>query len=366
MTPDIQESDIEAAAEVLRSGMIVQGVFVEKLENTIASYLNVKHAVAVSNGTASLHIALIALGIGYGDEVIVPALSYIATANVVELVGATPIFVDVSADTFNINVKEIENKITNKTKCIIPVHEFGLACDISEVLKIAKKYNLKVIEDAACALGATYKGQYAGTFGNAGSFSFHPRKAITGGEGGLIVTNDDSLAQKFRILRNHGICMQNGKMEFVAAGFNYRLTDFQAAMILSQFKRFEQILIYRNELANIYLQELKLVKKITLPTTTPKDRRHTWQSFHLLLEDDISRDQLIQRLKKAGIGTNYGAQCIPYQQYFKEKYQHDCGKLFPNAMKAFQHGLVLPLFQKLMPDDIRKVSTTLKKIVLNA
>jgi perosamine synthetase len=365
MSPDIQDSDIQAVTEVLRSGMLVQGIFVEKLEKTLASYLNVKHAVAVSNGTASLHVALIALGVGQGDEVIVPALSYIATGNVVELVGATPVFVDVSPGSFNIDAKQIENKITDKTKCIIPVHEFGLACDIGEVMKIAKKYSLKVIEDAACALGATYNGEYTGTFGEAGSFSFHPRKAITGGEGGLLITNDDALAEKFRILRNHGISMQNGKMKFVAPGFNYRLTDFQAAMILSQFKRLEQILAYKNKLASVYLQELKLTKNIILPTT-PEGRRHTWQSFHLLLEDDIIRDHLIERLKEAGIGTNYGAQCIPYQQYFQEKYQLDCLKLFPNALRAFKQGLVLPLYEKLTFEDIKKVAITIKKIVLGA
>jgi perosamine synthetase len=245
------------------------------------------------------------------------------------------------------------------------VHEFGLACDIGEVMKIAKKYSLKVIEDAACALGATYNGEYTGTFGEAGSFSFHPRKAITGGEGGLLITNDDALAEKFRILRNHGISMQNGKMKFVAPGFNYRLTDFQAAMILSQFKRLEQILAYKNKLASVYLQELKLTKNIILPTT-PEGRRHTWQSFHLLLEDDIIRDHLIERLKEAGIGTNYGAQCIPYQQYFQEKYQLDCLKLFPNALRAFKQGLVLPLYEKLTFEDIKKVAITIKKIVLGA
>lgn len=365
MSPDIQDSDIQAVTEVLRSGMLVQGVYVEKLEKILASYLNVKHAVAVSNGTASLHIALIALGVRHGDEVIVPALSYIATANVVELVGATPVFVDVSRDSFNIDVKQIENKITDKTKCIIPVHEFGLACDIDEVMKIAKKHRLKVIEDAACALGATYKDQYTGTFGDAGSFSFHPRKAITGGEGGLLTTNDDSLAEKFRILRNHGISMQSGKMKFVTPGFNYRLTDFQAAMILSQFKRFEQILTCKNKLASVYLQELKLIKNIILPTTR-EDKRHTWQSFHLLLEDDISRDHVIERLKEEGIGTNYGAQCIPYQQYFQEKYQLDCQKLFPKALRAFKQGMVLPLYEKLTLEDIKKVAFTIKKLILSA
>ncbi|MGN6195894.1 MAG: DegT/DnrJ/EryC1/StrS family aminotransferase [Ginsengibacter sp.] len=365
MSPDIQDSDIQAVTQVLRSGMLVQGIFVDKLEKILASYLHVKHAIAVANGTASLHLALIALGVREGDEVIVPALSYIATANVVELVGATPVFVDVSPDTFNIDVKQIEHKITDKTKCIIPVHEFGLASDMHDVMKIAKKHSLQVIEDAACALGATYKEQYAGTFGDVGSFSFHPRKAITGGEGGLLVTNNDALADKFRILRNHGISMQNGKMKFVAPGFNYRLTDFQAAMIFSQFQRLEQILSYKNKLAGVYFQELKATKNIILPTT-PDDRRHTWQSFHLLLGDDIIRDHLIARLKEAAIGTNYGAQCIPYQQYFQEKYELDCQKLFPNALRAFKQGLVLPLYEKLSFEDIKKVSITIKKIILNA
>ena len=175
------------------------------------------------------------LGIGAGDEVIVPAFSYVATANVVEIVGAKCVFVDVERDTFNIDVSKIERAITPRTKAIIPVHEFGLACDISELMKIAEKHNLFVIEDAACALGATENEKFVGTFGQVGSFSLHPRKAVTSGEGGILTTDDDDLAEKFRVLRNHGISMQNGKMDFVAAGFNYRMTDFQAALVRGQF-----------------------------------------------------------------------------------------------------------------------------------
>jgi perosamine synthetase len=237
--PDIREEDIALVNEVLRSGMLVQGVYVEKLEEAFALFHNVKHAIAVSNGTATLHLALHVLGIGPGDEVIVPAFSYVATANVVELVGATCVFADIEERTFNIDVRRIEEKITPRTKAIIPVHEFGLACDIEAVCALAAKHNLHVIEDAACALGAAQNGKPVGSFGIMGSFSLHPRKSITSGEGGLLLTNDDHIAARLRQLRNHGIRMENAQMNFVDAGFNYRMTDFQAALAWSQFQRLE-------------------------------------------------------------------------------------------------------------------------------
>ena len=203
MVPDIRQEDIQAVVDVLNSGMIVQGQKVEELEISISKYLGSKHAIVVSNGTASLHLALISLNIGPGDEVIIPAFSYIATANVVELVGAKPIFVDIEMESFNININLIKEKITKNTKAIIPVHEFGLACNVSEIIKIAKENGIFVIEDAACALGATENKKFAGTFGEIGSFSFHPRKAITGGEGGVLVTNNDELAKKLKSLMTH-------------------------------------------------------------------------------------------------------------------------------------------------------------------
>lgn len=357
MVPDIQQQDIDAVVRVLQSRMLIQGKEVEAFENNIAGYLGVNHAIAVSNGTASLHLALVALGIGKGDEVIIPAFSYMATANVVELVGAIPIFVDIDIDTFNIDTTLIEKAITPKTKAIIPVHEFGLACDITAVCKIAAKHKIKIIEDAACALCAKENEKYAGTFGDIGSFSFHPRKAVTSGEGGMLVTHDDEIARKLRILRNHGIEIQSGKMEFVEAGFNYRLTDFQAALVNSQFQRIEFILKHKNELAAIYFEELKAHDKIKLPLV-PKDKTPTWQSFHILVEGN--RDELINKLKEQGVGTNYGAQCMPYQKYYQQKYKLDCASLFPNAMKAYQHGLVLPLYERLNIQDIKNVSEILK------
>lgn len=343
--PDINEKDIEAVVEVLRSGMLVQGVNVQALEKEFAGYHKVAHAIVVSNGTATLHLALKVLGIGPGDEVIVPAFSYIATANVVELIGATPVFVDIDPITFNIDVNLLESSISSRCKAIIPVHEFGLACDIEKVNDIAAKYNIDVIEDAACALGAMQNGKAVGSFGVLGSFSLHPRKSITSGEGGVLLTNDDVLARKLRQLRNHGIEMIDGNMHFLQAGFNYRLTDFQAALALSQFQRIGNILFYKQQLSDIYFNEIKN-PRITLPVV-PKDRNHTWQTFHVLLGDELDQRQVMQLLKEKNIGSNYGAQCIPAQKYYLHKYGYDSSCKFPIAYKAFTKGLAIPLYERL-------------------
>lgn len=358
--PDIREEDILLVNEVLRSGMLVQGIYVEKLENAFAEYHKVKHAIALSNGTATLHLALKVLGIGAGDEVIVPAFSYVATANVVELVGATCVFVDIDENTFNIDVNKIEEKITSKTKAIIPVHEFGLACDIEKVCAIAARHNLVVIEDAACALGATQNEKKVGTFGLLGSFSLHPRKSITSGEGGLLVTDDDVIAVKLRQLRNHGIEMENGQMNFVEAGFNYRMTDFQAALAWSQFQRIDDILNYKNELADIYYASVSN-SKLTLPCRQ-ENRNHTWQTFHLLLDKTLNQKEVIEKLKNANIGANYGAQCIPAQTYYRNKYKLDSLKLFPNSYNAYCKGLAIPVYERLTKEDIFYISQTINQL----
>ena len=360
MSPNINQDDINVVAKVLQSGMLVQGKEVAALEDTIARFLNVKHAIAVSNGTATLHLALIVSGIGRGDEVIVPAFSYIATANVVELVGAKPVFVDIDINTFNIDTSKIEAAITSKTKAIIPVHEFGLAAEMSKIIFIANNYKLIVIEDSACALGAMENNKYTGTFGNIGSFSFHPRKAVTSGEGGMIVTNDDEVARKLRSLRNHGIEIQNEKMEFILPGFNYRMTDFQAALVNSQFKRFEKTVNYKSTLAKVYFDKIKN-PKIKLPCV-PKDKNHTWQTFHLVLDKSLNRDKIIDHLKSKNIGTNYGAQCMPAQKFFQKKYNLNCEDNYPNAMMAYQQGLAIPLYEKLTFENISYIAQQLNQI----
>ena len=359
-SPDINDSDIAEVTRILKSGMLIQGPEVERLEESIASFIGVKHCIAVSNGTATMHLSLLALGVGEGDEVIVPGFSYVATANVVELVGAKPVFVDIDLATFNIDTNKIEQAITSKTKAIITVHEFGLASDIRVINAIAAKHKLYLIEDAACALGAKENDQYVGSFGIAGSFSLHPRKAISSGEGGLISTNDDKLATQLRILRNHGVQYINGKMDFVAAAYNYRMTDFQAALVHSQFTRFDKIISYKQKLAEMYFNEIKN-PLFTLPTV-PATKKHSWQTFHVILNDQLDQTDIINKLKESGIGTNYGAQCIPFQTYYQNKYQLDCEKLYPHALQAYKKGLAIPLYQKMSKDDIKRVADAINKI----
>ena len=359
-SPDIRQQDIEEVVNVLKSGMLVQGIKVLDLEQKCAAFLETKNVAAVSSGTATMHLALVALGITKGDEVIVPAFSYIATANVVELVGATPIFVDIDILTFNIEISKIEAAITHKTKAIIPVHEFGLACNMTAIMAIAEKNNLSVIEDAACALGAKHNNQFVGTFGDFGSFSLHPRKAITSGEGGLLAAKTAMQDDKIKILRNHGIKMNSGKMEFVEAGFNYRLTDIQGALVSSQFDRLAGTLGKKQILAKRYQEKIKN-SKFLIPQVS-ENNTHTWQTFHLLCETEALRDSAILNLKTKGIGSNYGAQCIPVQTFYANKYKLDSRVLFPNAYKAFKQGLAIPLYEKLNLEDIDYISNQINTI----
>lgn len=358
-SPDIRDGDIQRVVEVLRSGMLVQGSEVAGLEAGISGYLKVPHVMAAANGTATLHLALLAAGIGQGDDVIVPSLSYIATANVVELVGARPIFVDIDERTFCIDTTKIEAVITPTTKAIIPVHEFGLMADMEPILSLAERYGLVVIEDAACALGASEGGRMAGSLGDFGSFSLHPRKNITAGEGGLLVCKDPLQADKIRVLRNHGLVMKGSRASFPVAGYNYRLTDIQAALARGQLERIEAILEKRRVLAKLYLETIKH-SAITLPQC-PDNKQHTWQSFHILLDKAVNRDDLILKLRKAGVGSNLGAQCLPAQEYYAKKYELDVERLFPNGLRAFEQGLVLPLYEKLDPRVIYQVVEILEK-----
>ncbi len=358
--PGIDETDIQRAVEVLRSGLLVQGRNVISFEKLFAEYHQAGHAIAVANGTASLHLALLAHGIGKGDEVIVPALSYVATANVVELVGATPVFVDIDITTFNINVQKIEEKISSRTKAIIPVHEFGLACDIEKVCQVASQYNLIVIEDAACALGATQNGKPVGSFGHFGSFSLHPRKSITSGEGGVLITSNEKLALKVRALRNHGIDSQKPEMDFIEAGFNYRMTDFQAALVTGQIQRLRSILDHKNDIAAIYFSGIKN-PSLTLPVV-PAGFNHTWQTFHVLLPGNMDQKETIALLKNKNIGSNYGAQCIPAQTFYKRKYAIDVTRDFPNAYNAYTKGLALPIYDRLSEEEAQYIVHTINNL----
>ncbi|MCD6578924.1 DegT/DnrJ/EryC1/StrS family aminotransferase, partial [bacterium] len=292
-----------------------------------------------------------------GDEIIVPAFTFPATANVVELVGAKPIFVDISLSDFCIDTGKIEEEITKRTKAIIPGHEFGQSTKMDDILKIARQYNLKIVEDAACALGAEFENQKVGTFGEFGCFSFHPRKAITTGEGGVAVTSDDELAQKINVLRNHGISYKDGKVDFIAAGLNYRMTDFQAVLGIGQLEDIDNIIIQRIETANKYNDKLNEVNWIKTPHVY-ENRKMVYQTYHVLL-DGRYRDELVNYLKSEEIETNLGAQALPCLTYYKDKYKMKESD-FPNAVKAYKQGLALPMGDHVTTEDINYVSKILE------
>lgn len=355
--PFIPEDAIDQLAEILRSGNLVQGQFVGELESALTRYLDVKHAIVVSSGTAALHLSLMALDIKEGDEVLVPAFTFPATANVVEITGARPVLVDISLSDYCMDTSLIEKAVTEKTRAIMPVHEFGQTADMDAVMAMAGKYNLCIIEDAACALGSEYKHRKAGTSGNAGCFSFHPRKAITTGEGGAIVTDDDELAAKLRSLRNHGISVTEEGQDFICAGLNYRMTDFQAVLGTGQMINLENIIAARESLSLAYDRALSGIPGVSLPERIA-GRRNVYQTYHILLADGIDRNSLIAYLKREGVETNIGAQAIHCIGYYKNRYcyrAHD----YPNAATAFTQGLALPMGTHITEDDVKSIAAKL-------
>lgn len=352
--PDIGEEELNQVRKVLDSKYLVQGDKVDEFENEVKKYLQVKHVIAVSSGTAALHLALLALDIGQGSEVIVPDFTFPATSNVVEVVGATTKFVDIKLDSLCIDVDKIEEKITSKTKAIIPVQEFGQSADMDKILRIAQKHDLKIIEDAACALGSEYKGNKVGTIGDIGCYSLHPRKSITTGEGGLVVTNNDEYAEKIKMLRNHGLNYINSKPQFVMAGLNYRMTNIQGAIGVAQMKKIRNINERRKEIVIKYNELFKDIKNIRLPEEKSYGK-HIWQTYHLLLDERIDRDKLIKTLKEDGIETNFGAYSVHSQPYYIEKYKYDSGD-FSNSITAHNQGLAIPLYNKLTDFQINEVS----------
>lgn len=346
--------------EVIKSGNLVQGEKVTRLEAELREFLGVKEAILVSSGTAALHIALVALNIGPGDEVIVPAFTYPATANVVELVGAKSVIVDITLEDLCIDVSAIESKISSRTKAIMPVHEFGMPCDLSALMKLASKHNIPVVEDAACSFGSEYAGQKAGTFGAMGCFSLHPRKAITTGEGGVVVTNSSELGTVLRQLRAHGMVPVDGRFDFVRAGFNYRLTEFQAVLGSAQMRNFNDCLSRRLQIAEILDRELTSVSWLTTPKRFP-ERMTVYQSYHVLLEAGVDRKAIISELKARGVESNLGAHALAHLTYFQNKYAISGGD-FPNASRAYTHGLVLPIGPHMDDEDVHYLVSTLRSV----
>jgi dTDP-4-amino-4,6-dideoxygalactose transaminase len=286
-TPSLGEEEWQALREPIESGWLTQGPKVAAFEKAFAARHGVKHAIAVTSATTGLHLGLAALDIGPGDEVIVPAFTWVATANVVVYCGAMPVFVDVDRTTFNIDPKDLARRVTSRTKAVIPVHLFGLCADMDAVRAVLQP-DIKIIEDAACAAGAAWHGRSAGALGDLGVFSFHPRKSITTGEGGMVTTNNDKLAERVKMLRNHGASVSEEERhrgpkpyllpEFDLLGFNYRMTDLQGAVGVVQLKKLDQFIDERARMAAQYRKELADIKWLSLPQE-PENGRHAWQAF---------------------------------------------------------------------------------------
>jgi dTDP-4-amino-4,6-dideoxygalactose transaminase len=363
-SPDLHDEDLDRVVNVLKSGELVQGKAVEEFENLLSEFSQIPHAIAVSSCTAALHMALISLDIGAGDRVLVPAFTYPATANAVERCGANVELCDVDPLSYVVTPEAIEqhlkSNIQNQFKALIIVHEFGFPANIKAISEITKQYGVSLIEDAACALGTCAYGHHPGFYSDVACLSFHPRKAITTGEGGALLTRNNILMEKFKQLRNHGINNHNGVFDFVEAGLNYRLTNFQAALGIGQLKRFQQELNTRKDLAAIYRQELESLPQIRLPKSSPG---HSWQSFMITTQPG-QRDGIKRSLADHQVESNLGAQALNCLTYYKTKYQFT-QETCPNASILFTTGLVLPLYGKLTPDDIRYISQCLKDVLGN-
>lgn len=352
--PFFDKEEEKAVIEVLRSGWVTQGPKVVEFERVVAKYVGAKYAVATSSATTALFLSLYIKGIRQGDEVIVPSFSFIASANVIVHTGAKPKFVDIDPKTYNMDSANIEKAITKKTKAILAVHQVGLPCDIDEINKIAKKHKLFVIEDAACAMGSSYKGRRVGSISELTCFSFHPRKLVTTGDGGMITTNNKSLANMVRLLRNQGMGISDVARhnltkivheKYPEVGFNFRLTDIQAAVGIEQMGKFPKIFDIRERLAKRYDKAFGKSNLITVPYI-PEGYVSNRQTYILRLRPNkgISRDGLMQKLLNKGIATRRGVMAI----HLEKPYIKMLGKVkLPETERATKETIAIPLYPQM-------------------
>ena len=364
--PFLGKEEIRSVKLPLKSGWLVQGSLVKTFEEKFSGFTNSPFSIATTSCNTALHVAVVAMCLNKEDEVIVPSFTWITTPNVIEYMGAKPVFCDIDLSTFNIDVNLIESLITSRTVGIIPVHLFGLCADMNPILELAKKHNLWVIEDAACALGSYYHGKHAGNFGAMGCFSFHPRKLITTGEGGMVTTSNVDLDKLCRVLRDHGA----DGTDFTHLGFNYRMTDIQGSLGSSQMDKANIILSNRVQKANFYNEALKEIEWLKLPSV-PDEYVHSYQSYVCLFRpEDPSmenvnslndkRNKLMERLKEKGISTRSGTISPSIQQFYKNKYKYQ-PEDFPNSYIADRLSITLPLYAQMTEKDQNRVIRGLKK-----
>lgn len=360
--PNISEEAIAAVADVLRSGQLVHGPESEAFEKELARYLGCADVLLVSSGTAALHVALLALDIGPGDAVIVPDFTFPATANVVAMVGAKPVIVDVEPGTYTLSTEKFEAVVKTwrgpeRLRAVMPVHEFGCPAEMDEISRIARSHGLFIVEDAACALGGTYKEKKVGTFGDLGCFSFHPRKTLTTGEGGAVATNNADLARRLRRLRNHGMERTQTGMQFFEPATNYRLTNFQAALGRHQLPHLDAWINARVELAHAYRSRLSSLQEAGLVSLPKMVVGHSWQTFMILLDAAFDRAAVISDLREQGIEANLGAQSLSMIGIYGEsRMELEIGPAL------YRSGLALPLYETLTLSDIQQVCDVLTAV----
>jgi dTDP-4-amino-4,6-dideoxygalactose transaminase len=370
--PVTGDEEWQATREPLSTGWLTSGPKVAEFEKLFAERHKVKHAYAVTSATTALHLALVALGVQEGDEVIVPAFTWVSTANVVLYCNAKVVFADVDPLTFNIDVNDLKKRITAKTKAIIPVHLFGLCADIDAVKKAAP--GIPIIEDGACAAGAAYKGTPAGGLGNIGCFSFHPRKSVTTGEGGMVTTNDDKLGELIGMLRNHGASVSEEQRhkgpkpyilpDFNLMGFNYRMTDLQGAVGIVQIKKLDRFIDEREKWANYYGEQFKNISWLRTPTFDKSVYKHGWQSYVLYIDESkapMTRNQMMEYLQNLGIATRPGTHAVHMLGFYADKYKIKPSD-FPGAQKANDHSMSIPLHNRMSADDFAYVVEAIKSI----
>jgi len=351
--PYTDEDELREIAGVLASGHLTQGPKVAAFETGVAQVVGCEHAIAVSSATAALHLAVCALDVGPGDQVVVADFTYPATGNVVALRGATPVLADIDLAHFGMDPSVLEPLLNARTRAVIVVHPFGVAAPMAEIISLCDARGIPIIEDAACAIGATYLGRQVGTFGAMGCFSFHPRKGITTGEGGMVTTNDDYLADRVRRLRNHGAVKSDSSLAFLEAGFNYRMSDILAAVGVAQLRKLDHIVAARRAVALRYTADLADIPGLRCPIE-PEGAFHTYQSYVLLLEPEMDRDRFLSDLRSRGIECTIGTYALHAQPFFSQSFGYTPGQL-PRSWRAYTKAVTLPLFVGMTDEEMSTV-----------
>lgn len=373
-TPTLDDAEINEVVDSLKSGWITTGPKVKRFEDAFKAYVGAPYAVPLSSATAGLHLTLLALGIKEGDEIITTPMTFASTVSMIILCGGTPVLADIEPGTLNIDVSEVAKKITPRTKAVIPVHFAGQSCDMDPLFELARRHNLTIIEDAAHAAGTEYKGKRIGSLDSVSIFSFHPNKNITTGEGGMVCTPDERLAEDISLLKFHGMSREAWKRfaasgtpnyDIMLPGFKYNMMDIQAAIGIHQLPKLDGFIERRREIAEFYNREFSGLEELATPSCAPYEQRHAWHLYTPLVRIErltIDRDRFMAELKKFNIGSGLHYKAIHHHAWYRENLPVPDAEL-PNASYASERILSLPLFPKMTDEDARDVVAAVKRVV---